>query len=629
MSASHDFSRESRRHPPVIPSRKQASCNWSVAPGPFSPPCSPRTTTTHTLPLSLSPVLLLTCASLLSRPPGATSYRPSELCYITSLPPELIDTIISFLSLRDICAVSETCRALHAHATADYLWQKLVQSKVPGQTITSPHPCRTFRELYAAHDPRWFLTRYKIWFNGRDLTGRLILVRYDQARGRIEGYQMVATGSRASYRSWPADYQVVIHQFEPEVKLHMDKPTLVLPARTPANLKREAERRRRSIFLSSPDNQYHHQRRRAGGAPSRFGDEIFMDPSGTGDDDAIFCNFLHARPAVHEPSPAEWSEFPYGLVWPPPAVPARHRVRGVGQNHHDALERPLLRSDISDQAFHLRTWVELGNRRGGGGGRPRRGTDAEEEQQQQQQQQQHESDDMHLEAGGGGGSARGTASYQGGFGFRVIGEDVTTFATLDPKLYTPTPDKPWRGIWVGDYSGHGCEFLLINQPDDAVPFDEASVVPRPGETEEQFEKRKYDERVYRGRLEAIKLTGDPNVPRGEFTFVADDLGPAGFVAIVQEPPFAGTRMVKSKGHVARDGFRDGMSALGRSFGYMFLFFNTLLTRRCAADKYIESQLLLVSHNRLAQYWVGFGHISFFERVDIDRFLDPANDEPQH
>lgn len=34
---------------------------------------------------------------------------------------------------------------------------------------------------------------------------------------------------------------------------------------------------------------------------------------------------------------------------------------------------------------------------------------------------------------------------------------------------------------------------------------------------------------------------------------------------------------------------------------------------------------MVSHNRLAQYWVGFGHISFYERVDIDQFLSPGND----
>ena len=35
---------------------------------------------------------------------------------------------------------------------------------------------------------------------------------------------------------------------------------------------------------------------------------------------------------------------------------------------------------------------------------------------------------------------------------------------------------------------------------------------------------------------------------------------------------------------------------------------------------MESQLILISHNRLAQYWVDFGHISFFGRVDIDSLL---------
>ncbi len=38
------------------------------------------------------------------------------------------------------------------------------------------------------------------------------------------------------------------------------------------------------------------------------------------------------------------------------------------------------------------------------------------------------------------------------------------------------------------------------------------------------------------------------------------------------------------------------------------------------DKFIESQLILLSPNRLAQYWVGFGHISFFERVHIDELI---------
>jgi hypothetical protein len=31
---------------------------------------------------------------------------------------------------------------------------------------------------------------------------------------------------------------------------------------------------------------------------------------------------------------------------------------------------------------------------------------------------------------------------------------------------------------------------------------------------------------------------------------------------------------------------------------------------------------MISPNRLAQYWIDFGHISFYERVDIDRFAVP-------
>ena len=55
----------------------------------------------------------------------------------------------------------------------------------------------------------------------------------------------------------------------------------------------------------------------------------------------------------------------------------------------------------------------------------------------------------------------------------------------------------------------------------------------------------------------------------------------------------------------------------------FLAFSAKYLLTNNTDKYISSQLILLSHNRLAQYWVGFGHISYFERVDIDAFLAPS------
>lgn len=103
-------------------------------------------------------------------------------------------------------------------------------------------------------------------------------------------------------------------------------------------------------------------------------------------------------------------------------------------------------------------------------------------------------------------------------------------------------------------SGHGCEFILLNQPDAKETFDESTIIKQSDESQEQFLARKKDAQIYRGRLEAIKLTGDPNIPRGEYTFVAEDIGEAGLVRIAKEDQFKGARIVKSKGQLANRNF---------------------------------------------------------------------------
>ncbi|KAL0934706.1 F-box domain-containing protein [Colletotrichum truncatum] len=482
----------------------------------------------------------------------AHSPPATDGCRLLSLPSELIDTILAYLPPCDLAIVSETCRSLHAHATSDVHWYQRVQVNVPGTKLETPYPCSSYRELYAAHDPRWFLPKYKIWFCDRDLMGKMIVVRYDQRRGCIEGYQLLAISNRTTYQHWPADTSVMIHAFEPRVKLHLDKPVLQFHVR---------DRDDGSAFYEA--------------MRSRFAAEVPMvidDRS-----DAMFSNFLMARPLDAATATSKMgTPFPYGNVWPPPAIPARHRVAGIASGLDAGLsptDLPTQRAEASDQAFRIRQWMEMA-------GTPRPGM---------------------LVGAGPIGLIRAIHANMaiGGRGVPGvhIGEEVVTYSTLDPVVYTPTPLKPWRGIWVGDYSGHGCEFLLINQPDDEeVSDDELGLVRGADESDNDWAHRRTEARVHRGRLEAIKLTGDPNVPRGEYTFVADDLGDAGFVGLAQEPPFQGTRVVRSKGHVAGTGFLE--------------------------DRYIESQLMLISHNRLAQYWVTFGHISFFERVNIDEFIAP-------
>lgn len=469
-----------------------------------------------------------------SEPQSATTHTHSESEMaipssggLLQLPSELIDAILSYLNPVEIAVVTRICKTLYRHG--EFHWQAHVLSNLPGNRITTPYPFKTFRELYASHDPYWFIPRNKIWFCDHGLTGQLMIVQYDQRRGVIEGYQLLAIRHRDGSEPWQglADQMVHIHYFEPVVKLHRDKPLIKLDPMKADTLGQDG-RRRFVVEQQMPHN----------GSDPRLSNIILSKPL----TDSLLKDTMAAR-------------FPYGYVWPPPQIPARHRVGGCAAglvplptrrltSASPSVWKPTAVSEASDQTFRVRQWMEMGPLTLG----------------------------VH------------------------IGEEMVTWSTLDPVLYTPTRERPWRGIWVGDYSGHGCEFLLINQPDLEDDEHQKPLVRRDNETEAEFEERFHRERVYKGRLEAIKLTGDPNVPRGEYTFIAKDLGEAGFVGVAQEPPFQGARVVKSVGHIAAVGF-----------------FN---------DKYIESQLLLLSHNRLAQYWVGFGHISFFERVDIDRFLVP-------
>ncbi|KAL8668417.1 MAG: hypothetical protein Q9168_006951 [Polycauliona sp. 1 TL-2023] len=205
-------------------------------------------------------------------------------------------------------------------------------------------------------------------------------------------------------------------------------------------------------------------------------------------------------------------------LWPPRLIPAKERVRNESQQLFKGKgHRPSSLHDVSENTFRIRKWVEFG----------------------------------------GMGAALGIH----------IGEDVMTFSTVPEEYYTPTKEKPWQGIWVGDYSGHGCEFLLLIQ--SAV--DKSLSTPKSSSHtplqhhldgpnlrgQRSLPVGKGQDGSCAGRLEAIKLTGDPNVPRGEYTWVAEDIGPGGLVRVANEKMFKGARVVKSLGHCAARDFRDG------------------------------------------------------------------------
>ncbi|GAD93436.1 F-box domain protein [Paecilomyces variotii No. 5] len=442
---------------------------------------------------------------------------PAHESKLLSLPPEIIDQILYYVSARDLACASTTCRTLANHGYNELLWADIVNANLPSK-IDTPGPFPSFRSLYVAHHPYWFLPRNKIWFSDSAATGNLILTRYDNRRGVIEGYRVVAEKRSVQFRTWDYDSEVIIQSFTPRVRLWLDDPVILLKNTTCAPLSRR-QYLHGEIRMPMPLESQH----------------VYNSLS--------LCT--GEIPPDEKASPDK--------QWPPLTIPSRNRVYRNGAVHWSEWDnRPQNIRQVSEFAFRVRRWAHFR---------------------------------MGLPIFAAGSS-----------------ETMSTYATLEPELYIPTREKPYQGIWVGDYSDHGCEFLLFLQRGKGSVSSSSSIEQAGGEGHTHAAENEVAEEgeiqgdglIQKGSLEAIKLTGDPNVPRGEISWISEDIGPGGLVRIAEEDPFRGARMVRSRGHVAHLGFRD--------------------------DKFLSSQLILISRDCIAHYWEDLDHISYFYRVDIDELL---------
>lgn len=433
----------------------------------------------------------------------------SKTSSFESLPAEIIDQIVTHLPPLSLVSLSRTSRLFRYHSQNDLLWAKFVQESVPNwRRWQSPLACDSWKELYISHHPYWFLPRCKIWVSdksntgnsnaGNSMTGQVIIARYDPRRGCIEAYRLVAERVDPHLVPWELDSEVIIYTFNPKVSLWLDDPVIKLD-------------------LGS---------HRGGNGPQR---EVLMQIGGAFN--------IRSAIALGQAIPVPLQN-PSMSLWPPAVIPAPQRAHNKSQSmFRGSGHRPRPLADASHSTFQLRKWLEIRGR----------------------------------------GMAR-------------VGEDVMTFSTILEESYTPTKQKPWQGIWVGDYSGHGCEFLLVIQKDvDCVqPITAsrwssqsslitlasaesvngtsdvaASEVPLPtiettvNDGDATVEDEPPEDGSCWGKLEAIKLTGDPNVPRGEYTWIAEDIGPKGLLRIAHEQMFKGARVVRSLGHTAAREFRNG------------------------------------------------------------------------
>ena len=531
---------------------------------------SPSTSLSSALPAPSSEVSAATAEAINSVHSNPHNTMPPGTSDLEALPAEIISYVFAFLPPASLASLSRTCRLLRTHARNDLLWMSFLGNNIPHSgALESPSSAKSWRELYIAHHPYWFLVQNKIWFADVPNNGLLILARYNHTNGRIEAFRLLAEHGAHTYERWAHDPEVIIHTFNPRVRLWVDDPV---------------------INLAFKSGEYDSE--------NRLRKEVAMQ---TGTTHGICSMISLCRPI---PKPLQADSM---ALWPPAIIPARERVRNASATKFRTEEhRPQTFGLMSDQTFRVRKWLEFSN------------------------------------------------MMQPSTAVRM-GEEVMTFSTLHEESYTPTKKKPWQGIWVGDYSGHGCEFLLVLQREvtspmalsrtsstDSLPRGiatamadantrlqdsdrnqhsaaaiEGQTVVAPGDTAEtggfstlQLERDLLNRYVKEaegspssadgqapissaeapsGRLEAIKLTGDINVPRGEYTWIAEDIGPNGLIRIANEQMFAGARMVRSWGHIAGRGYWD--------------------------DRFIQSQLIMISHDSLAQYWeVSPPHFDYWENL---------------
>jgi hypothetical protein len=452
-----------------------------------------------------------------STPPTLMDEPTDSPFPLLNLPHEIIDHILSYLEPLHLLDVGATCRVLHIHAESELLWAQAVLDLRLPRAPPSPEPYKSWKELYCTHYPYWFLPRHKLWYSNRsvnsnEMCGSLILSRYDHRTGNIEAYRLLA--------KHPDVGTFYRWDYRPNVIIHSFEPDVHLHLDDPV------------IRINGDSYE----------PCSRLQQEVQLQRATDARLHGIKSGLILTKAMPED------RQTPNMQLWPPKRIPAQARVRAESSTLFKGREhKPQRYDEICQTAFRLRKWLEF----------------------------------------------RGLGEL---LGMRMA-EDVMTYSTLPPECYTPTPEKPYQGIWVGDYSGHGCEFLVLVQttaeeldkdPSNTIELDtspsqildeevQANTPPTASSaSRNEPTSEESDPPGCSGRLVAIKLTGDRNIPRGEYTWVAPDIGHKGFIRQAQEQMFAGSRIVRSWGHIAASGFVD--------------------------DQYIPSQLILMSPDCVAQYW---------------------------
>lgn len=155
--------------------------------------------------------------------------KTTKMLSLETLPAEIILHVLGFLPDVALARVSATSRILQSYAHNELLWMRFIQESLSSVNRSSgPSPAKTWRELYIAHQPYWFLPRHKIWFSDKQDVGDVIIARYNHRDGSIQAFRLLARHGLHASHAWDYDTAVHIHHFAPELRLWLDDPVVRL-----------------------------------------------------------------------------------------------------------------------------------------------------------------------------------------------------------------------------------------------------------------------------------------------------------------------------------------------------------------------------------------------------------------
>jgi hypothetical protein len=348
------------------------------------------------------------------------------------LPNTILTRIVSYLDPQSLARAASVSHQFQELAYSDELWKTFVNSYLP-TPIESCKPAPSFRRLFIAFHPYWFIPKFRFWLSDEYPRGQLIIAQFNPTLLCIEAWAVVADWENSRYRPWSVDAGVMIH--ESDMRAHVDRQHLI-------------------FRLGVADKDWNGNEKDKGSGRARAA--MVYEESTPAGQTGVELSLGHKTPVGGDLA-----------MWPTPDMSAS-----------TSIPMPSDGTGLPDSF------------------RP---------------------------------SSTPTGCHPT-FSLHSIDKTVT-YGTISPKSYNPSIERPWQGIWCGDYFDHGVEFLLLLQSDST-------------DTTNQHKS-----------LLAVKLTGDSNIPRWQYSFVVPDLFENGLLRVAEEDEFRGARVVRSAIHIAANGFR--------------------------------------------------------------------------